>query len=348
MTRILIIAIFVITLIGATGATFAQGGPTDAQLGQLRNELDRTDELIIQAREAVRISNSAIAAQALSRAEMLQEQARQAYQNQAYLLSLSLTRKSREQAGLALSNSRLSEQLEGVVHSRLEKAREMLDRAREALPTPPGPIASTLLEQARNYLAQAGEFYHQRRYRAAVKVIEQVEQITQRLGSMARMARQAGETFQHRIENIERLIEYARDLLTDCGSERGLELLRYAENAMLQARQFEANNQPRAALMSLEQARKSARRAARECQDGDLLQRRYQRLQNEYDQITEHLTEYDGERRETIQRLLSQAREQLELTRKQLTENKVESAQLSLQAAQLALRQVQRYLGGKL
>jgi len=345
MTRILIIAIFVVTLVGATGAALAQGGPTD---GQLRHELDRTDELIAQAREAVRTSNSAIAAQALSRAETLQAQARQAYDNQAYPLSLSLTRKAREQAGLSLSNSRLSEQLEGVVHSRLEKARELLDRAREALPTPPGQIASALLEQARNYLAQAGEFYHQRRYRAAVKVIEQVEQIAQRLAGMARLAHQAWETFQHRIENIERLIEYARDLLTDCGSERGMELLHRAENALQRARQFDNDSQPRAALMTLEQARKSARRAARECQDGDLLQRRYQRLQNEYDQISGHLTEYDGEKREAVQRLLNQAREQLELARKQLGENQIEPAQLSLQAAQLALRQVQRYLGGKL
>ncbi len=348
MTRNLTIAIFVIILVGATGAAFAQGGNGDSQLGQLRHELDRTDDLIDQAREAVRISNSAVAAQALSRAETFQSEARQAYQNEAYVLSLALTKKAREQAGLAISNGRLSEQLEGVVHSRLEKAREMLDRAREELPSPPEPAAAALLDQARNYLAQASEFYHQRRYRAAIKVVEQVEQVAQRLAGMARQAHQAGETYQHRVENVERLIEYARDLLTECGSERGLELLQHAESSLRQARQFDADSQSRAALLTLEQARKSARKAARECQDGDLLQKRYSRLLSEYDQISGRLTEYEGENLETARRLLNQAGEQLEQARTQLAEDKVEPAQLSLQAAQLALRQLQRYLDGKL
>ena len=80
---------------------------------------------------------------------------------------------------------------------------------------PPGPTAAALLDQARNYLAQAAEFYHQRRYRAAIKVIEQIEQIAQRLTAIARLAHQDGEAFEHRYGNVERLIEYARDLLSD-------------------------------------------------------------------------------------------------------------------------------------
>ncbi len=348
MTRILAIAIFALSLFGASGAVLAQG---NYQQGQLQRELDRTDELIVQAREAVRISNSAIAAQALNRAEAIQEQARQQYNShntQGYVASLSFTKKAREQAGLAISYSRLSEQLEGVVQGRLEKAREMIDRARESLPTPPGPIAETLLERARNSLAQAGEFYHQKRYKATIKVVEQVEQIVNRLRSMSRLANQAGQTFQHRIENVERLIEYADELLADCGSERGLEILRHAKESVQRARQFEIGGRPRAALMALEQARKSARKAARECQDGDLLQRRLGRLRSEYDRAAARLTEYDGDNREAARTLLDQAREQLEQAQHQLTEDKVEPAQLSLQAAQLALRQTLRYLGGRM
>lgn len=345
MTRILTIAIFALTLFGASGAVLAQG---NARRTQLRRELDRTDELIVQAGEAVRGSNSAIAAQALNRAEKLQEQAVQQFHNQAWGPSETLTKKAREQAGLAISNSRLSEQLEGVVQGRLEKAREMLDRARESLPTPPGPTAETLLDQARNNLAQAREFYHQRRYKATIKVIEQVEQIVKRLLNMSRVTNQAGQTFQHRIENVERLIQYADELLADCGSERGLGMLRRAEESLQRARRFETDGRPRAALMTLEQARKSARKATRECQDGDLLERRLRRLRSEYDQIVTRLTDYDGDKREATQTLLDQAREQLEQAQQQLTEDKIEPAQLSLQAAQLALRQALRYLGGRI
>jgi len=346
MTRNLIVVLLSLALLVAASGTVIAQGDQDPQLGQLRHEMERTDELIAYAREAVRTSNSAIAAQALDRAEKLQVGAREAYDNRAYLLALSLTRKAREQASLAISNSRLSEQLEGVVLSRLERAREMLERAREALPTPMGSTAEIILEQGRNNLAQAWQFYRQRRFKASVKLVEQVEQAARRLTSIARLSQQAGESFQYRLENVKRLLEYARDLLSDCDSEVGQEHLRHAEDAARMAREFHTRNQPRAALLALGQAREAARRAARECQDGERLQQRYEHLMSEFDRTTERLRVSTVPVNDAARKLLEQVREQLDLSRKYLAENQTESAQLSLQAAQLALRQAQRYIAG--
>lgn len=328
-----------------SGASFAQGD-TDSQLDQLRTELDRTDELILHAREAVHNSGSAVAAQALEQAEKLQSGAREAFHNRAWLLALRLTRKAREQASLAISNSRMSEQLEGVVLSRLERARDLLERIIETLPHPPGPTAAIILERARLNLVQGWDFYRQRRFRAAVKMVEQVEQAGRRLLSIAQLDRQSGQTFEFRLENVERLLQYARELLSDCASDRGREHLRQAEHSLQRAREFHAQHRPRPALIALGRAKEAARKAAQQCQDTDRLEQRHLRLKSELDRAWEALAESASPNREDVRHLLEQAATQLQLVGQYLSENRLESAQLSLQAAQLALRQAQRYLTG--
>ena len=127
--------VVLLVLLTVSGTSLAQGDP-EQNREQLRMELQRTTELIAQARLAVQVSGSAIAAQALERAEQLQQGATKAFDAQAYLLCLSLTRKAREQASLAISSSRMAEQLEGVLQGRLERAEEALQRVREQLATP--------------------------------------------------------------------------------------------------------------------------------------------------------------------------------------------------------------------
>jgi len=348
MVRKLIILVLGVILVAlASQSGFAQGD-LQQKLEQLRYELQRTDDLIAQARLAVQSSGNALAARALEQAEQLQDGARRAFQSENYIFCLSLTRKAREQASLAISNSRQAEQLEGVLQGRLERAHDNLERVRDALPTPLNPTMSTLVDQARNYLAQAWEFYRQRQFRACAKLVEQVEQATRRLANLAQLGEQTAENFQYRLENVERLLEYARELLADCDSETGRELLKQAEQSLQTARDFHSRNQPRAALTALGHARESARKAARECQSGDHLQLRYDRLSSELDRLRERLVETAPTGGSTAaEELLNQAAEQLKLAHRYLAENHVESAQLSLQAAQIALRQAQRYLAGE-
>ena len=343
--RISILALLLAALMAASG--WAQGDQQQIR-EQSRMELERTAELIVQARMAVQSSGSVIAAQALERAEQLQEGALRAFDGQQYLWCVSLTRKAREQASLAISSSRMAEQLEGVLQGRLERAEEALERAREELQTPVNPTLSTLLDQARTFLAQAWEFYRQRQFRASAKLIEQVEQATRRLTNLSQWGQQAGDTFEYRLENVERLMEYTRDLVGECGSDSGREHLLQAEHALELARQLQSQNQPRAALAALGQAREGARKAARECRDRSRLEQRYERLLSELEALRERLqTGQQNVGSTRVEELARQAGEQLALAKRHLDENSVESAQLALQAAQIALRQAQRQLGGE-
>jgi hypothetical protein len=142
-------------------------------------------------------------------------------------------------------------------------------------------------------------------------------------------------------------MEYARELVAECGSEAGREQLRQAERALEMTRQFHGQNQSRAALSALGQAREAARRASRECQDSGRLQQRYERLRGELDRLQERFRTEQSSGSTVANDLARQAAEQLELARRHLSENEVESAQLALQAAHIALRQAQRRLSGE-
>ncbi|MEW5796772.1 MAG: hypothetical protein AB1772_10485 [Candidatus Zixiibacteriota bacterium] len=345
--KLLIFTIGLALFVSMPDGVVAQGDPQQNR-EQLRYELQRTDDLIAQARMAVQSSGNALAARALEQAEQLQSGARRAFDGGTYLLCISLTRKAREQASLAISISRQAEQLEGVLQGRLERAHDNLERVRDELPTPLNPTMSTLVDQARYYLAQAWEFYRQGRFLACAKLVEQVEQTIRRLASLAQLGEQAGESFQYRLENVQRLLEYAREQVADCDSEAGREFLGQAERSLGQARDFHAQNQIRAALTALGHARESARKAARECQSGDRLRLRHDRLNSELDRLWEQLRAAGpGAGSTAAEELLRQASEQLRLAGQHLAEDRIESAQLSLQAAQIALRQAQRYLSGE-
>jgi hypothetical protein len=346
MMRKLIFTILALALTFAfVPSALAQGG-WDSQLGQLRHELDRTDEMIAHAREAVRGSGNALAAQSLDRAVKLQEAAREAYAQRAYALALELTKKAREQAGAAISNSRLAGQLEGVVQNRLERAREILERAREGLPPVLPPTVSIMFEQARNNLTQAWQFYRQGQFRAALKLVEQVEQAAQRLQSIARLHGEDTGEFEHRLENVLRIVEHAREMVSGCDSDAAREHLRQAEEALSMARQLNGDGRSGAALQAVNRAREAARRAVRECQNGDQLRQRYEQLKGEADRLAEQAAGDTSPSGDAARELLAQAQEQLGMARNHLAEGKMESAQVSLQAAQLAIRQARRHLSG--
>ena len=314
------------------------------QQGQLRRELERTDELIVRAREAVSASDDALAAQALERAMTFQKTAYTAFNGAAYVQALAWTKRAREQASAAISNSRMAGQLDGVVNARMERARDLMERVREAIDGPLTPAMTITFDQARNSLAQAWEFYRRGQMRAAAKLVEQVEQSIERLQNMAREHNQSAQEFEFRYENVLQSMEQAKLMLAECESPVARDQLAQAEEMLRMARQMHGEEHPEAALVSVNRAREAIRRANRECQGSDRLEERLQQLEAEAERLQTRLGGESAGSTEAPLELLAQAREQLRLARKYLGEEKNSQAMVALQAANLAMRQAGRYL----
>jgi len=314
----------------------------------VRQELERTDDLIQQAREAVFNANSVIAAQALDQAVALQKQAWDEFAGRRYGQAYVFTRKARDRAALAVSNSRQTEQLEGVVQARLEQAGDLLQRAHDALTgNALDNNLGALFDNARNNLDRAWEFFRGRRYRPALKLAEQVEQAAQKLMDLAQESKRLDADYHRWAENVDRLLDYARDLAISCDSRAGLVYLEQAEKARAAAESLYADRRLAGALQTLKQARNAARLSARECHGIDNLQQRYERLRAEADRSAEDFRSYDGADREVASKLLDQTYQQLDLAARHLADDDMEATQIALQAAQLALRQAQRYIAGE-
>lgn len=324
--------------------TLAQG---DGMRGErLLRELERTEDLIERARGVLVASDNPIAAQTLASAVDIQKKAREAFDNDMPLLSFSLTRKARELATKALAAARVSEQLEGVVLRKLERARELLDNARELLTDQENDNFQAIFESTENNLQRAWEFYRDRSFRPAARLADQVTRAARRMIVLFRAQEQNGSTFDHRAETVERLIAYAREVLTECDSPAGKQMLKQAEQARAMASDLAQRNQSEAALRALLRAKQAAQNAASACRRWSNLEQRYDRMKAEADRLNDMLQESDeNETTEAAQLLIEQVNAQLELARRAISDQRLEQAQAALQAAHLALKQVQKYIG---
>jgi hypothetical protein len=345
MNRQIITAMLLGCLLLLAGQSLnAQYGPYQREY--VRQELERTDELIVRAAEAVRVSGNPVAEQALQLARSRQENAFRAFGNGMFQMASRLTQQAREAANVALTRSRQSEQIEGVVARRLERARELLQRVQEAISPQSEEYLIRLHESARENLARAWEFYRNGGFRPALKLVSQVERTAEKLMSMAHLNGRSLAAFELRHQNAERLMREARQQLGGCQSKLGQDYMEQAEKALALASELSRNARYRAALQALKQAREAALQVRRECRGLEQIQHRYQLLKTNTEKLAEQLRQ-SGRAQSDIDAarpLIEAAREQLELTRRYIEEERLEPAQASLQAAQLAVRQARRYI----
>ncbi len=325
---------------------WAQGGGNGESA--VRQELEKTDELIDRVEEAVRASNSAIGAQVLTQAKEVQSQAWTLHRGNSYGMALATTRRARELAASALANSRNTEQLEGVVLRKLEQARDLMERVKEQAIGLDNDAFNSMFENARGNLVRAWEFYRSNQYRTSLKLADQVEKAAEKLINLARQQNRSGAEFERRREYVERLLMQAREAVADCDSEIARQLLDQAENTYQTALQMQSQKHLQAGLQALRQTRQSALKAAGECQGMDRLQARYETLRGRVDRLAEQVREMSGDNALAAGKLVRQAYEQLDITREHLEKDDMEPAMAALQAARLAMRQAQRYIDNEL
>ncbi|MCP4685171.1 MAG: hypothetical protein GY867_06935, partial [bacterium] len=321
MKNLTISMILWLLLLGGQFALAQGGGGSQTAL---RGELERTDELIERVGDAVRASNSAVGDQVLTQAKKVQGQAWTEFRGNRYGVALTATRRARELAATALTNSRNAEQLEGVVLRKLEQTGEILERVRDLSSGVENDAFNSMFDNAKGNLARAWEFYRGQQYRTSLQLADQVEKAGDKLINLARQQDRSETEFERRREYVERLLAQAQEAVADCDSETARLVLSQAENSFETALQMQSQRHFQAGLQALRLVRQNALKAAGECQDKDRLQARYEVLRNDIDHLAEQLRDRSGENAEAAGKLVRRAYEQLDLTREHLSNNEVE------------------------
>ncbi|MBN1212304.1 MAG: hypothetical protein JXA92_06975 [candidate division Zixibacteria bacterium] len=336
---------FVIVLLFAAQALFAQGNQQQNIRNYVRSELERTDQMLQRAGDAIRGGNNPMAVTNYDRAKEIQEMAWNRFREEtleSYQAALKLTRLARQQAGKALSNSRQTEQYEGVILQKLERAGDLLERAKEAVELGDDANLRAIYDLAGDNLTKAWEFYRNGDYKPALKLVNQVVKTAEKiLNAFNDQLRKEGFYERHR-ENIARMLQNARQAVNQCGSEDGQAFMVQAENAFKRAEELSDEKHFRAALKQLQTARVMAVKAARECQGLDFLTNRYEHIKSEADRIAEQIAGLPLEQTEAARELLEQLNQQLELSLSYIEQEQIEPAIASLKAAQLILSQLKK------
>ncbi len=324
-----------VTLLAGSG--LAQTG---AQVGSIRSELELTDEIIGRANDAARSSNTPMAAPSLQEAVELQRQAWEYFKKRDYLLAYKLTMKARDLAKKALVRTRLTEQGETVVLRKLEKAAELLERAKEAMPPGPDGRLWTTYESAKNNLNRAWEFYRIQRYRVSLKLANQVMSAAQDILNAANRQIRGYAEFERRCQVVAELMAKTREKVAECSSVEAIRLVEQAHEMYQLSQGLASEGKYGAALRHLQQARKTAIEASKMCNGADAMGLRYDGIKNEADRLAEELSPDD----ETARRFLNQVYEQLKLAEGFISRQQREAAAAALKAAQLTLNQLKKHL----
>ena len=347
MKRLLYTLIMASVVALAAGATQAQTWSNE-RIEQVRLFLEQNDEILERAKDAVRATNvsTPLAEMTLQQALKLQKSAQDNFDYKRYSMAYSLARKARDKANavLAAIRQRHQDQGETVVQRRLERAADLLDRAKSSVTDTHRRTLRTLYETANSNLHRAWEFYRNGRYRPALKLADQVEKTAQKILAMYNAATRGQHQLERRLENADQLMDRARSAVADCGSETARRLMERAGEALMLARRLEQENRPLAALQALKNAREMAQRSLAECQGSDQLLSRYERLRQRAETLMELTSDGSDQPLATAKRLIEQAYDQLEMAKSYIDKGKPEQALPSLKATELALRQAQRYI----
>lgn len=326
------------------GLSSAQGSGAGA--AAVERELQRTDEFLERAGQALGQVEIPQAAAVLEQARTNQKSAYDNFRGERYIMALRLTQAAREQAKTALALARRVEQYDGAVLRQLERAGDLLDRVNEAMADGASDNLRSMYETIRENLNRAWEFYRQQDYKPAYKLGSQAEAAARKLLAVLEPDGAGDQDFERRREHVQELYQNARDQLLDCDSETAQAYLNQARTSYELAQKLAGENHRAQAMEALKQARQLVLKATRECQGEQQFEARYTRLKGEADRLTEEIAGYTGDARDQLRTLLNQATDQLARARTQMSDGKTEAAAAALQAASLTLKQARSMLSG--
>ena len=255
------VRVFPIVFLLSLMVGFVSGSARAQDLDDLKNYLDRTDELLHWARELVLETENLPARRVLKEAAVLHERSLELLAQDRPYLALGVARRARTAVWLAVKLAREAMNFEERVRVRAERFRDLHGQLRERARDARSEPALGLLRKAETQAQRAREHYLQGDARLAFEQLEQAERLLHR---SRRLLDEGGSP--HRLDlDLDRtrlLIERTREMLGDQADPAALQQLDEAVQALERAREHLAQGQPARARHLSDMARKLARRAA--------------------------------------------------------------------------------------
>lgn len=207
---------FIIAFFAVVGNAAGQGRD------DIQAALEKTDNLLEQARDIVREAGSDRGSVGLNSAEQWQKQAWEAFRRGQWRRAEMMTERARDQIYRSLGSIRQSEDNDNEVERQLERTDQVLGEARDRLGPGRARMPQERLEAAFNQQRRAWDLYRERRLRPALRLTLQARESVLRMGG-------GGMGFRQGIASDPRVLETRIERLTDA-SDRVGERVRQSSN----------------------------------------------------------------------------------------------------------------------
>lgn len=328
------------------GAALAQGtGPTDRESTDMA--LDRTDQIIEQAVEAVRESGSLRARNLLEAAMSLQKKAKNMLRGMVdYGLTdqqvSKYTFSARTKAEQAIAITRQAEENEDYVRRRLEITEEMIGRLEESADGSTPENVKMVLEKSSAKMHRARELFRNRRLKMALQLSLQtqksleklVEQVSGYMKSQSHMR-----SFQERYYTL-------LDRIESSGPADGAEIksrLRKAEELRVRAEKLADKGRLVRAEKTMQEAVEALSRVAEMIREPIRIRSSLEHLEQRLEETEQQVRASDNRQ---VLEMYNNAREHWQKAEVLYRDGKYEAAAARLQAARQILARIGTLLGG--
>lgn len=245
--------------------------------------LEKTDNLLEQARDIVREAGSDRGTVGLRTAEEWQKQAWDAFQHGQWRKAEQFTERARDQIYRSLGSIRQSEDNDNEVERQLERTDAVLAEARDRLGPGQARMPQQRLEAASNMQQRAWDLFRERRLRPALKLTLQARESVMRLGGGVMGNRRGTDsnpsTLEARLERLTEASERAGDRVAQSDNPRAQEIwkrasanLKNAEEALNAGDTRRTDRLLRQVRLQLDRAMRLVLRAVRSDEVGVLIE----------------------------------------------------------------------------
>ncbi|MCK4537684.1 MAG: hypothetical protein KAV42_02675 [Candidatus Krumholzibacteria bacterium] len=235
-----------------------------------RNAVERTAQIISEARIIIDESRSNIARLSLEKAIAIQNMATSLFRSGKNHFAYKYTMEARQEAwhaiALARADARIEDKLVNISENTMEKLSRLRERVIESGIR--DERLNRLMMEARTQLEKSRMNAQQLRNRLAMNLAENARKLTIRAEERLRKLVGARDMARRRLMLLERLSERARDRIGTDGTDQDAEMLHRAEQELARAREMLNQGRYEAARMNIEKCERLLRGIARKIRSG--------------------------------------------------------------------------------